>query len=52
VEAPRELAAQPLPPSELLAPVPGVPTDQRADLGRSLHLVRTEWFIAEEFDDD
>jgi len=36
---------------ELTVPGPEVPLDQRADLGRSLALVRTEWFIADEFDD-
>lgn len=39
-----------LPPSRLVPPVPGVPADQRADLGRSVALVRTEWLLDEEFD--
>jgi len=36
-------AAPVLAPSSLLPPVKGLKNDQRADLGRSLHLVRLEW---------
>lgn len=41
-----------LAPSKVLKPGPQVPVDQRADTGRSVHLVRTEWLLDEEFDAD
>jgi len=43
-------AAPVLPTSSLLPPVKGLKNDQRADLGRSLHLVRLEWQIEGEDD--
>jgi HK97 family phage prohead protease len=55
-----ELAAPPsssgeagpvLPPSPLLPPVAGLKNDERADLGRSLHLARLEWQMNSEWDD-
>lgn len=46
-----ERTAPTLSPSTVLGPVPGVPAAERADLGRSVRLVRTEWLLDEEFDD-
>ncbi len=44
-------AAPVLAPSPLLPPVKGLKEDERADLGRSLHLARLEWQMNSEWDD-
>jgi HK97 family phage prohead protease len=45
-------AAPVLAPSPLLPPVQGIKNDERADLGRSLHLARLEWQMHSEWDDN
>jgi HK97 family phage prohead protease len=45
-------AAPVLAPSPLLPPVKGLRNDERADLGRSLHLARLEWQMHSEWDDN
>jgi HK97 family phage prohead protease len=45
-------AAPVLAPSPLLPPVQGIKNDERADLGRSLHLARLEWQMNSEWDDN